>query len=262
MAILYTAEMTVSGITYGRRRGYINYSVSTNDTSTTVSVTDMGVAYYTSAWSSTYTYTTTGTVSASCGGTSLGSRSKSEGSVYCTTSYKLISWGSGSSVSFTRTSSDQTKTLSVSFAYPGATTTPVTGSINIVVPKKVAQTYYLNYDANGGYHEPEPLAYTLGGTAIVNLSNQPERMGYQFTYWTTNANGTGTKYYPGDQWNSNLQGGTLYAQWEEGVPLSKTRKFIYIDGEWYPVEKIYVYNSSWQDVKDESRLYSGSWLYT
>lgn len=260
MAILYTAEMTVSGITYGRRRGYIKYSVNSTSTTTTVTIDDIGVAYYTSEWSGTYTYTTTGTVSATCGGSSVGSKSKSEGSVYCTTSYKLISWGAGTSVSFTRTTSAQTKTLQVSFSYSGGSPNPATGSVTITVPKKAEAEYILNYNANGGWAEPDPVTYTASNPATVNLYNQPTRLGYQFLYWTTNKNGSGTKYYPGDTYSVS-GGGTIYAQWAEGVPLSKTRKFVYIDGEWYPVEKIYVYNSGWQDVKDESRLYSGSWLY-
>ena len=261
MAILYTSEMTASGITYGRRRGYINYTVSHTSTTTTVTVTDMGVAYYTSEWSDTYYYGATGTISATCGGTSLGSKTVPAATVYCTTSYKLVSVGAGGTVNFTRGSSDATKTLSVTFATSFATNSPVTGSINITVPK-TATTYYLNYDANGGWAEPEPLPYTLNGTAIVNLSNQPARMGYQFLYWTTNKDGSGTIYYPGSSWDTSKKGGTIYAQWTEGIPLSKTRKFIYIDGDWYPIEKTYVYNNGWQDVIDESRLYSGSWLYT
>lgn len=261
MAILYTAEMTVPGITYGRRRGYINYTVSHTSTTTTVTVTDMGVAYYTSEWSDTYTYTTTGTVSATCSGTSVGSHSKSEGSVYCTTTYKLISWGAGSSVSYTRGSSNATKTLQVSFAYSGASTTPVTASVSITVPK-TATTYYLNYNANGGTNEPAPLAYTLNGTAVVNAYNVPVRHGYQFLYWTTNQNGTGTIYYPGDNWNTSLQGGTIYAQWVEALPLSSTHKFIYIDDEYYPVEYVWIYDgNAWVEVLPSSRLYKGSWLY-
>ena len=264
MAILYTAEMTVSGITYGRRRGYIKYTVSTSTNTTTVTIDEIGVAYYTSQWAGNYTYTTTGTVSATCGGTTIGTASKSQGTVYCTTEYKLIPWtntSSAQSVGFSRTSSTQTKTLQVSFSYSGGSPNPATGSISITVPAAAATTYYLNYDANGGWAEPKAQTYTTSNPATVNVYNQPTRIGYQFLYWTTNKNGSGTKYYPGDSYSVS-GGGTIYAQWVEGVPLSKTRKFIYIDGEWYPVEKIYVYNSSWQDVKDESRLYSGSWLYT
>lgn len=262
MAILYTAEMTVSGITYGRRKGYINYSVSTSSTTTTVTITDIGVAYYTSEYSGNYTYTTTGTVSATCGGTSVGSQSKSEGTVYCTTTPKLISWGSGSSVSFTRTSSNQTKTLQVSFAYSGGTPSTATGSVTITVPK-TATTYYLNYNANGGTNEPSSVAYTLNGSCTVNQYNEPVRYGYQFLNWNTKANGTGTTYYPGDAWDTSQQGGTLYAQWAPALATSPTRKFIYIDGEWYPVEYVYIYNgSTWTDVTRQSRLYNGSWLYT
>lgn len=263
MAILYTAEMTVSGITYGRRKGYINYTVSNSSTTTTVTVTDIGVAYYTSEWSGNYTYTTTGTVSATCGGTSVGSKSKSEGTVYCTTTPKLISWGSGSSVSFTRTSSNQTKTLQVSFAYSGGTPSTATGSISITVPK-TASTYYLNYDANGGYNEPAPLAYTQNASNVfVNEHNYPARLGYQFLNWNTNKNGTGTTYYPGDAWDTSKQGGTLYAQWAAAIPISQTRKFIYIEDQWYPIEYTYLYNgSAWVDVTRQSRLYNGSWLYT
>lgn len=261
MARLYTAEMTASGITYGRRRGYIDYTVSHTSTTTTITITDMGVAYYTTEWADTYTYGATGTLTATCGGTSVGSKTIPAISIYCTTTYKTVSAGAGSSVSYTRGTSDSAKTLTVSFATSFATNSPVTGSVTITVPK-TATLYYLNYNANGGYAEPAPEAYALNSTHVVNAYNQPSRLGYHFDSWNTAADGSGTTYYPGDAWNTALQGGTLYAQWSDGIPLSKTRKFIYIDGEWYPVEKIYIYNSGWQDVIDESRLYSGSWLYT
>lgn len=277
MAILYTAEMTVSGITHGRRRGYIKYSVSTSSSATTVTVSEIGVAYYTNQYAGTYTYTTTGTVSATCGGTSLGSASKSQGSVYCTTEYKLIPWSTTStSVSFTRTSSAQTKTLQVSFAYSGGSPNPATDSISITVPAIAAQTYYLNYDANGGYAEPTSEPYTSQDPGTVNAYNQPARMGYQFKYWTSNQNGTGTIYYPGDTY-SVTGGGTIYAQWAPAICIAPTRKFIYIeDGEsegevttkatggWYPVDTVYVYDGSkWSQAEYTSRLYDGStWLYT
>lgn len=261
MAILLTAEMTAPNITYGRRKGYIKYTVSHTSTTTTVSVTEIGVAYYTSEWADTYTYTATGTVSATCAGTSLGSQSKSQGSVYCTTEYNYKSWGSGSSVSYTRGSSDATKTLTVTFSTSFANNSPVTGSVSITVPK-TATTYYLNYDANGGYAEPSPEAYTQNGSHPVNAYNQPAWIGHHFLYWNTKADGSGTTYYPGDAWNTALQGGTLYAQWTDAIPLSKTQKFIYIDGQWYPVEYTYIYNgSSWVEVTPQSRLYSSGWKY-
>ena len=244
MAILYTAEMTVSGITHGRRRGYIKYSVSTSSSATTVTVSEIGVAYYTNQYAGTYTYTTTGTVSATCGGTSLGSASKSQGSVYCTTEYKLIPWSTTStSVSFTRTFRAQTKTLQVSFAYSGGSPNPATGSISITVPAAAATTYYLNYDANGGWAEPKAQTYTTSNPATVNVYNQPTRMGYQFLYWTTNKNGSGTKYYPGDSYSIS-GGGTIYAQWKEALMIAPTRKFIYIDDGWYPIEESWVYNGT------------------
>lgn len=263
MAILYTAEMTVSGITHGRRRGYIKYSVSTSSSATTVTVSEIGVAYYTNQYAGTYTYTTTGTVSATCGGTSLGSASKSQGSVYCTTEYKLIPWSTTStSVSFTRTSSAQTKTLQVSFAYSGGSPNPATGSISITVPAAEAITYYLNYDANGGWAEPEATTYTSQSSATVNAYNQPTRMGYQFLYWTTNKNGSGTKYYPGDSYSVS-GGGTIYAQWGNALCISPTRKFICIDNVWYPINTVYISNgSTWSQAEYTARLYNGGWLYS
>lgn len=263
MAILYTAEMTVSGITYGRRRGYIKYTVSTSTNTTTVTIDEIGVAYYTSQWSGNYTYNTTGTVSATCGGSSVGSASKSQGTVYCTTEYKHIAWGTGTSVSFSRTSSAQTKTLQVSFSYSGGSPNPATGSISITVPAAAATTYYLNYNANGGWAEPAAETYTSSTPAIVNAYNQPTRMGYQFLYWTTNKNGSGTKYYPGDSYSVS-GGGTIYAQWKEALMIAPTRKFIYIDDGWYPIEESWVYDGTqWVRTEYISRLYNGSsWLYS
>ena len=58
-----------------------------------------------------------------------------------------------------------------------------------------------------------PCAQTkVHGTTLTLSSQKPTRNGYDFTYWTTNADGTGTKYYPGAQYTANA-GVTFYAQW-------------------------------------------------
>lgn len=93
--------------------------------------------------------------------------------------------------------------------------------------------YYVQYDANGGTNIPSAQTKYYF-TDLTLSSNIPTRTGHTFLYWTTNQDGTGTKYNPGDTFTTNAAT-TLYAQWKKiqidsaaltynGAKISSTNK--------------------------------------
>lgn len=77
----------------------------------------------------------------------------------------------------------------------------------------VSTPYTISYDANGGSGAPSSATkYWNEASALSNTI--PVRPGYAFTYWTTNADGSGARYNAGANIpydaNANLK---LYAQW-------------------------------------------------
>ena len=70
------------------------------------------------------------------------------------------------------------------------------------------------YNANGGVGAPASQTKTY--LVQLNLStDKPTRTGYIFASWNTAADGSGTKWNPGDNYTPDYNGGTvtLYAQW-------------------------------------------------
>lgn len=84
----------------------------------------------------------------------------------------------------------------------------------------VWDSYYINYDANGGYGQMAPYKGIV--TEPYQLpDNLFRRFGYEFVGWTTNADGTGTHYddkatIPENTFEVN-QTVTLYAQWRSVI---------------------------------------------
>ena len=112
-----------------------------------------------------------------------------------------------------------------------------------IVHKKI--TYNSNYPLDAGmvdiseqqyfYTPSEGLRH---GTRILGEMTAPA--GYEFLYWTTEEDGTGTKYMPGDLYGTDGSGDlTLYAQWkkidtppvETSVALKKTILSVKRDGQ-------------------------------
>ncbi|MFW6249653.1 MAG: InlB B-repeat-containing protein [Alkalispirochaetaceae bacterium] len=80
--------------------------------------------------------------------------------------------------------------------------------------------YYVTYDANGGDNVdnvPDNREATAGDEIPV-ASETPERSGFAFREWTTEPDGSGESFSPGDTFTlgSDVPVGdvTLYAQWE------------------------------------------------
>lgn len=78
------------------------------------------------------------------------------------------------------------------------------------------KTYNLYYDANGGTGGPATeRGFTYDQQVTVSYG-KPTRAGDTFLYWTTQANGGGTKYGPGNTFTIHSET-TLYAQWRSGA---------------------------------------------
>ena len=88
-----------------------------------------------------------------------------------------------------------------------------------------SQTFTLTYNGNGGSGSmiDEDSPYNYGASATV-LKNTFINVGYKFTGWNTEADGSGTVYSAGDtiEMTSNV---TLYAQWTRDDSQTKTLSY-------------------------------------
>ena len=78
-----------------------------------------------------------------------------------------------------------------------------------------ANTYTINYNANGGSGAPSAQSYTYATSGTINLSStKPTRAGYVFQGWSLSSSGS-VSYQPGQAWSrSNASNYTLYAIWK------------------------------------------------
>lgn len=82
-----------------------------------------------------------------------------------------------------------------------------------------ANTYAVNYNANGGSGAPSSQTKTYG-VALTLSSTKPTRTNYNFKGWATSASATTAAYSAGSQYTAN-SAVTLYAVWE--LAYSKPR---------------------------------------
>lgn len=78
-----------------------------------------------------------------------------------------------------------------------------------------ANTYSIEYNANGGTGAPSKHTYTYSYTGAINLqSGKPTREGYTFLGWSLSATATEKTYDAGQYWyRSNPGNYVLYAVW-------------------------------------------------
>jgi len=190
----YTVTATLNG----------NYKWSDNTTGTktfkcsiakkaptmTVSPTTLSLTVPT-AGSFTYTYDGDGTVSCS-------SSSTTNATCKVDTSKKTVTVTPVASGSATITLS----------AAAGTNYSATSKNVSVTV----VATYSVTYDANGGSGAPSAGTKTHGTDYTIS-STKPKRDGYSFVNWTTNKDGSGTSYNPGDKYKTNAVL-KLYAQWE------------------------------------------------
>ena len=82
--------------------------------------------------------------------------------------------------------------------------------VAVDVPPKPSHT--VSYNANGGSGAPAPATKWYGEDFYIS-NQKPTRANHVFQYWATAANGSGTRYNPGQRYapDANV---TLYAVWK------------------------------------------------
>lgn len=120
--------------------------------------------------------------------------------------------------------------------YPGGKLT-VTGDMTLTAvygqkTEAVKVTYHSNFAPDKTYttaEMPNNSTITLPGYTDLGL---PENQGYTFAGWNTQANGSGTKYMPGDKVlvDTMAPGNHLYAIWVKGS-YRLTIHYVYASGE-------------------------------
>ncbi|MGN0624661.1 MAG: InlB B-repeat-containing protein, partial [Oscillospiraceae bacterium] len=81
---------------------------------------------------------------------------------------------------------------------------------------------YLNYNANNGTDQFQPVAGYINGKVTV-IGNPFSRPGYTFIRWTENRDGSGKAYEAGkDEYTFTKELDNLYAQWQVNTDISYT----------------------------------------
>ena len=104
-----------------------------------------------------------------------------------------------------------------------------TGNLSIVAVWKALGTYTISYDANGGTGTVATQSEYKGTSLTISSGEGVERVGYIFSCWNTEKDGTGKDYNPNDTYNagSDLR---LYAKWN---PIKYSIKYD-LDGGAFP----------------------------
>lgn len=97
-----------------------------------------------------------------------------------------------------------------SIVWSGSNLDDLTGNGNIVLTQ-IQTSHTVKFDANGGSGAPANQIKKYG-TALILSNISPTRSGYVFKWWTTDKDGSGQKYSPGDKYSADADV-TLYAQW-------------------------------------------------
>ena len=184
-------------------QAYCDYSTSSTDTATTITVSAAG--FRSVGWG--FQLTSGVAVTAAC--TGQASKTGSGGFTSATGATVEKSFVSGS-WAIARTTSAQTVTVTVTVAntsgYMNGTSTL---SFQVSVP--ALASYAVSYNANGG--SGAPAAQTKWhGTALKLSTAVPARSGYTFKGWATSASGSAA-YQPGASYTANAAA-TLYAVWQ------------------------------------------------
>ena len=228
----------LDGESVGNVSGYGTFNVAINGTTASSGITDYytahpyGTKYSISGVSATTGHTYNGVYSGSASGTIT--KATSVYLNFTTNSYSITYNNNGGSGSVSSQSFKHGKSVTISagtalsktgHTFNGWNTNAAGTGTNYTVgtaytpnqnltlyAKWKANTYTINYDANGGTGAPSSQTKTYGVNLILQ-EGTPTRTGYLFKYWTTEKNGGGTGYYPKGTYSID-SGVTLYAQWE------------------------------------------------
>ena len=124
--------------------------------------------------------------------------------------------------------------------YPNSTV-EITGNVTLYAQwgdkaSTVSVTYHSNFDTD----QTKSVAAVANNSKITveayNALSLPERTGYSFAGWTTEANGSGTKFSAGDSARVDNGSNDLYAQWAPNTNTKYTVEFYYQDGDSYRLD--------------------------
>jgi len=190
-------------------RARMDYSVSETTTTYTINVTWCGIHVKSSnAYFNAKTMTTT--VSGALSASYLNASAKD---VSSSSDWKL---NSGTiSVTFNKTSSAQSKTVSLSVkssstnAWKGTSTC----SFSVTIPALLPAT--LSFDGNGNTGGTAPSSISTYQNVSTQLPSSTDltKTGFNFNGWNTDSAGTGTTYGLGAYYTPTSSSATFYAKW-------------------------------------------------
>lgn len=124
--------------------------------------------------------------------------------------------------------------------YPNGTI-KVTGNMDLYAQwGDKASTVSVTYHSNFGTDQTEMVKDIANNGQITvadySATGLPAREGYTFAGWTTEANGSGTKFSAGDSARVDNGSNDLYAQWAPNTNTKYTVEFYYQDGDSYRLD--------------------------
>lgn len=124
--------------------------------------------------------------------------------------------------------------------YPNSTV-EITGNVTLYAQwGDKASTVSVTYHSNFAPDQTKSVAAVANNSKITveayNALSLPERTGYSFAGWNTQADGTGTKFSAGDSARVDNGSNDLYAQWAPNTNTKYTVEFYYQDGDSYRLD--------------------------
>ena len=124
--------------------------------------------------------------------------------------------------------------------YPNSTV-EITGNVTLYAQwGDKASTVSVTYHSNFGTDQTEMVKDIANNGQITvadySATGLPAREGYTFAGWTTEANGSGTKFSAGDSARVDNGSNDLYAQWAPNTNTKYTVEFYYQDGDSYRLD--------------------------
>lgn len=185
-------------------RAYIDYSASSDNTTTTLTISGAGFQQISWRFDIDHVdYTLSGTGQTSKSGKNRGVHTSSSTTIKTSFTSATWSWGRGHSAA--------TKTISMKvYNHSGYLNGTSTATLTLTIPAK--PSYSVTYNANGGSGAPGAQTKWYGETLTLSTT-APTRVGYTFLGWSTSSTATAATYQPGGSYTAN-SGTVLYAVWQ------------------------------------------------
>lgn len=218
---------------------YVEYSVSSNDTTTTLTVTKAQVKTSTA---SVGIDGQAGTFSGTGQTTKTNNSWKMRNSATVNV-FSQFSW------SWTRGTSAETKSISFYIKFDGHSST---ASFTVSVPARSSWT--VGYNANGGTGSIGNQTKYYGYNITLSNGAGFSRTHYTLLRWNTNSAGTGTNYNLSGTYSTNA-GATMYAVWK----LNAVKVYAKVSGVWKQCVVYTKVNGAWKIPYVGYTKVSGTW---